>query len=131
MFFKAVKVPWSEGYMKATSFGKILRSIRIDKELLLKDMAEKLGISAAYLSSLELGKKAISDSIISNIVEKFKLDEMKASELKSAALVSQPNVKINLVGKSNDEREIVMSFARKYESLSPEQRENMRKIMES
>ncbi|CAK2384026.1 helix-turn-helix domain-containing protein [Vibrio crassostreae] len=117
--------------MKATSFGKILRSIRIDKELLLKDMAEKLGISAAYLSSLELGKKAISDSIISNIVEKFKLDEMKASELKSAALVSQPNVKINLIGKSNDEREIVMSFARKYESLSPEQRENMRKIMES
>ena len=116
--------------MKATAFGKYLRTLRIEKEILLKEMAEKLDISSAYLSGLELGKKAISESLLEKIVEKYELNANEVCELKSAASVSQPNVKIDLVGKSNEEREMVVSFARKYESLTDEQREQMRKIME-
>ncbi|MCS0029044.1 helix-turn-helix domain-containing protein [Vibrio alginolyticus] len=116
--------------MKATTFGKYLRTLRIKKEILLKEMAEVLGISSAYLSALELGKKAISESLVEKIIEKYELNAYEASELKSAASVSQPNVKIDLVGKSNEEREMVVSFARKYESLTDAQREQMRKIME-
>lgn len=39
-----------------TEFGKVLRSIRISRHELLKDMADKLKITSAQLSSIETGK---------------------------------------------------------------------------
>lgn len=116
--------------MKATSFGKYLRRLRIDHEMLMKDMADRLNVSTAYLSGVELGKKAISDELINKIVCAFGLSELASVELRQAAQVSQPSVKIELVSKSNEEREMVMSFARKYESLSPESREKLMRILE-
>ena len=44
-----------------TEFGKCLRKIRIDKAELLKDMAEKLQVTSAYLSAVEHGKREIPD----------------------------------------------------------------------
>lgn len=38
----------------ATNYGKVLRKIRVDRDELLKDMAGKLGITSAYLSSIEM-----------------------------------------------------------------------------
>ena len=40
-----------------TEFGKALRRIRLDNDELLKDMADKLKVSSAYLSAVENGKK--------------------------------------------------------------------------
>ncbi|EKO3509362.1 helix-turn-helix transcriptional regulator [Vibrio sp. Vb2880] len=116
--------------MKVTEFGKFLRKLRIERDMLLKDMAAKLDVSSAFLSGLELGKKAISDSVIKNIAKEFNLSDEEVLELSKAASVSQPQVKIDLVGKSTDEREIVVSFARKYESLSAEQKEQLKKLLE-
>ncbi|WP_309460957.1 helix-turn-helix transcriptional regulator [Escherichia coli] len=39
-----------------TSFGKTLRKMRIDRGMVLKNMADLLGVSSAYLSAIELGK---------------------------------------------------------------------------
>lgn len=40
-----------------TPFGKFMRHLRLDKGLMLKESAEKLGVTSAYLSALEHGKK--------------------------------------------------------------------------
>ena len=40
-----------------TEIGKFLRRYRIDNGLLLKDMAGKVGVTSAYLSAVENGKK--------------------------------------------------------------------------
>ena len=47
-----------------TSFGKALRKLRIDRGMVLKNMADMLGVSSAYLSAIELGKRAIPDSLV-------------------------------------------------------------------
>ncbi|QSV13591.1 helix-turn-helix domain-containing protein [Photobacterium ganghwense] len=115
--------------MKATAFGKCLRKIRIEQEILLKDMASVLDVSSAYLSSLELGKKSISDAIVTKICSSFNLNSKQINQLKDSVALSQPSVKIDLVGKSNDEREMVMSFARRYESLSESERKKVMKML--
>ena len=40
-----------------TELGKFLRKLRIDKNEILLDMANKLGVSPSFLSSVEIGKR--------------------------------------------------------------------------
>ena len=50
-----------------TAFGKFLRKLRVDRELTLRDMATSLGISSAYLSAMELGKRTIQPQLVDKI----------------------------------------------------------------
>lgn len=115
--------------MKVTEFGKFLRRLRVDRDLVLKDMADVLDVSSAFLSSLELGKKPIPTNFEEKIIKGFNLDDVQAQELRQAARISQPSVKIELTGKTTEEREMVMSFARKYESLSDEQKRKLKILL--
>lgn len=51
-----------------TEFGKILRKIRIDQGEIIKDMEEKLNVTASYLSVVETGKRNIPENWIEEIV---------------------------------------------------------------
>ena len=51
-----------------TEFGKFLRKIRIDRQELLRDMAGTLGVSVAYLSAVENGKRNVPVSWINKII---------------------------------------------------------------
>ena len=44
-----------------TNFGKFLRKLRIDNNEFLKDMAARLGVTVAYLSAIEHGKRDVPD----------------------------------------------------------------------
>ena len=50
-----------------TSYGKILRKIRIDEGEILGEMAQKLEISSAYLSSIENGDRNLPDGFTEKI----------------------------------------------------------------
>ena len=54
--------------MGVTAFGKILRKRRIDSSEILGDMAKRLDVSAAYLSSIENGLREIPDSFVEKIL---------------------------------------------------------------
>ncbi len=54
-----------------TEFGKFLKKLRIDKSETLAVMAGKLGISAAYLSSIENGTRDIPGTMISTIMQQY------------------------------------------------------------
>ncbi len=45
-----------------TEFGKAIRKIRLDKGEILKDMAKRLGISSAFLSAVENGRKNVPEN---------------------------------------------------------------------
>lgn len=60
-----------------THIGKQTRKIRIDNEELLIDMANKLGISASYLSAIETGKRKTPDNFVSNIEKIYKITLLK------------------------------------------------------
>lgn len=50
-----------------TEFGKVLRDIRLSRNMLLKNMADKLNVSSAYLSGLEHGRYEIPECMIEMI----------------------------------------------------------------
>ena len=59
----------------ATTYGKVLRRIRIDRDELLKNMAEKLKMTSAHLSSIENGKRQIPNNMTRSIVDIYELDK--------------------------------------------------------
>ncbi|CAF27097.1 hypothetical protein BHOIPH791_00100 [Bartonella henselae] len=87
-----------------TSFGKTLRKLRIDHSERLLDMADKPGVSVAFLSSVEIGKKSVPVGMEEKIIEFYSLDKAMASLLKKEAdacveRTSQSNLLIHLVVK--------------------------------
>lgn len=57
-----------------TPIGKELRYIRLENNELLKNMAEKLNITSAYLSSIEHGKVKVTKKFVKNVINKYNLD---------------------------------------------------------
>ncbi|EJF85537.1 hypothetical protein MCY_01098 [Bartonella rattimassiliensis 15908] len=74
-----------------TSFGKILRKIRLDRFERLLDMADKVGISVAFLSSVEIDKKSIPVGMEDKIIELYDLDRNMASLLRKEADICRKN----------------------------------------
>ena len=109
----------------ATTFGKFVRKLRIDRGKVLGDMAAALGLSSAYLSAVEIGKKNVTDQLVNGVVTYFSLDAKTASELRVAAANSQASVKIDLQDSPEMERILVSSFARKVRDLSPNQQDDL------
>ncbi|MCT9386114.1 helix-turn-helix domain-containing protein, partial [Acinetobacter baumannii] len=68
-----------------TDFGKTLRKLRIDHDVNLKNMADSLGVTSAFLSGIETGRKAISPGLINKVSEILNLSEDESTELNAAA----------------------------------------------
>ncbi|WP_375680636.1 MULTISPECIES: helix-turn-helix domain-containing protein [unclassified Bartonella] len=111
-----------------TSFGKILRKLRIDHSERLLDMAKKLDISVAFLSSVEIGKKSVPAGLEEKIIELYGLDKEKASLLKKEAYACRKSFTI----KSSDpfRGEIIGMFVRNLENFSQEDLAKLKKFFE-
>ncbi len=103
---------------KPTPFGKIIRKLRVDKEVSLKQQALAFGVSSSFLSAIELGKKKINQKFIDKCVEYFGLDPVQKTELIKVIGYSIPVVKIDLTDSSDEDRRLVSTFAYNYQSLS-------------
>lgn len=66
-----------------TEFGKFTRKLRIDNGELLKNMADKLGVSSSYLSSVETGKRKVPLEWADKISLLYSLDNDTKSLLKN------------------------------------------------
>ncbi|CZO93605.1 helix-turn-helix transcriptional regulator [Legionella pneumophila serogroup 1] len=113
-----------------TPLGKQIRKYRLDKEIILSQMAHELDVSSAYLSSIETGKRNISSDLIEKMISFFELDKSEAEHLRDLAAQSQHTIKLPLDNASNSSRELVAAFARNFSSLTPEQVNKIKKILE-
>lgn len=104
-----------------TSFGKRLRSIRLEKDLLSKDMAEILKVSPAFLSAVETGKKVVPQKWPDIIANELGLDDIERHELKQLARDSTMNLKIDLKDANKTQRDAAQIFARSFSNLSDEE----------
>ena len=109
-----------------TAYGKVLRKLRIDRQELLKDMADRLGVSSAYLSAVETGKRRIPASWTSEIAKVYKLGETEIHELEAAEEASILEVRIPLDNASETKRSAVLTFAKTLNGLSDE---DLKRIM--
>lgn len=104
-----------------TPFGAKLRELRAEKNITLRAMAEGLGVSAAYLSALEHGRRgAPSPGLIHQICEKFDLIWDDAHDLADLARDSRPRISLNTGGLSPAQTALANRFARQLRHLPEE-----------
>jgi len=113
-----------------TELGKILRKIRIDRQELLRDMAETLGVSAAYLSAVENGKRNAPVAWIDKIIQAYRLNPDVAKQLRTAFDESKDELRISLQRVSAQQRNTAISFAKALEGLSDEELERIMKVVQ-
>ena len=84
-----------------TPFGERMRLMRAQKGVSQKEMAAAIGVSAAYLSALEHGRRgAPSFPLIQKIVGYFNIIWDDAEELERLAAASHPRVTVDTAGLS-------------------------------
>ena len=84
-----------------TPFGDRIRRLREDRGVSQKDMAAALGVSPAYLSALEHGKRGRpSWAMVQKIIGYFNVIWDDAEELLRLAETSDPRVVIDTAGLS-------------------------------
>lgn len=114
-----------------TPLGKTIRKLRIDNGLLLKDMAEGIKVTSAYLSAVETGKKTASRKLLTE-VEKFLESRSVAFdsfELEKAFIETQEEFSVPLENLNAQRLEAAVAFARNFNNLSNEELEEMAKIL--
>lgn len=113
-----------------TELGKILRKIRIDRQELLRDMAGTLGVSAAYLSAVENGKRNAPVAWVDKITHAYRLNPEEALQLQSAYDASRDELKIPLHRVSTQQRNTAISFAKALEGLSDDELERIMSVVQ-
>ena len=111
-----------------TEFGKFTRKLRIDKNELLIDMSKNLNVTSSFLSAVEVGKRNVPSKWMDILAEKYSLNEQQILELRTAIANSITQVKINLQNKDEQEKNLVLAFARKLDTLDTEEKDKMLKF---
>ena len=93
-----------------TEIGKCLKLIRINTGDSLRRMSEKLGISAAYLSSIENGKRNIPDGFDELIFKVYSLSDVDMKKIKDAIYSSKENYKVDLSTIDDKKRRVLLSI---------------------
>lgn len=103
-----------------TSLGMFLRKIRLSKGEILKDMAENMGVSSAFLSAVENGKKKMPESWNEKLKDFYKLTEQQQEELRTAVIESSEKIELSIKNVSKENRELAICLARHFDSLDEE-----------
>lgn len=111
------------------NFGKFCRKLRIDNGELLSDMASKLGVSSAFLSKVENGSKKPPKEWQEKIVSMYHLDKSKALELEDCMFEAINYQSIDISGFSDENRDMLLSFARKLSSMDSNKKNQFRKLI--
>lgn len=101
-----------------TPFGEKLRALRAERGVSQKDMAAAIGVSAAYLSALEHGRRgAPTWTLIQKIIGYFNIIWDDAEELARLAEGSHPRVRLDTSGLSPAATELANLLAENIEKL--------------
>lgn len=104
-----------------TPFGARLRGLRAARGITLRQLAETLQVSAAYLSALEHGRRgAPSPGLVHQVNEFFGLIWDEAEELSRLARLSNPRVTVNTAGLTPEQTALANRLAQVIHRLSPE-----------
>jgi transcriptional regulator with XRE-family HTH domain len=101
-----------------TPFGAKLRAMREMRGITLKQMAEGLQISAAFLSALEHGKRGRpSPILVRQICTFFHIIWEDAEELERLARISHPRVVVDTAGLTPKATELANTLAERIGEL--------------
>ena len=97
----------------------------------LRRMANDLGISPAFLSAVENGKKKLPDAWISLIPKTYNLSTDEIEKFKDIAYESFETVAVNIANASEANKKLAIRFARRFEDIDEKTSEELLSILES
>jgi transcriptional regulator with XRE-family HTH domain len=101
-----------------TPFGARLRALRAARGESLKTMAEAIGVSSAYLSALEHGRRGMPTwLLLQRIIAHFNIIWDEAEDLQRLAALSDPRIVIDTAKLSPLATEFANRLAREIASL--------------
>ena len=112
-----------------TELGRILKSIRVNKGEVLKDMSDALGVTSSYLSAVENGKRTMPEEWMVEFKCIYDLDENVMKETLNASDALRKTVKMNLEDVSASKRNAAIVFARSFEDMDDETANKIKKIL--
>lgn len=96
-----------------TPLGAKIRMLRAERGITLKQMAETLDVSSAYLSALEHGKRGKPTwFLLQRIIAYFNVIWDEAEELQRLAELSDPKISIDTAGLLPEATELANRMAR-------------------
>lgn len=96
-----------------SKFGVCIRSIREQEKDSLRQMAIKLGVSAAFLSAMEVGRKTIPIEYVEKIKKIYNLSDEQQIQLENSIYETNKRVPIELAAMNEAQKDISLMFARK------------------
>ncbi len=116
-----------------TEIGKFLRKARIDHGWLLKDMAEGVGISAAHLSTIETGKRQVTNDLVARlgVFLGLKSGTPEFAQLEKAAMLSRGQVEIEMKGMSMRHQETALAFSRQFSEMKSSDLDRILQVLNS
>ena len=112
-----------------TEFGKEMRVFRVGAGERLTDMAGKLGISAAYLSAIEIGVRDAPGFLIPRLKEAYGLGDDFAARLDELREMSARKAVIGLSGATGGQKKLAALFCRAFRELTGAQCGAIEKIL--
>lgn len=70
------------------SYGMWVRKYRRDNNILMKEMADKLGVGASYLSHVESGRRGVTMEMITKLCREYELNDDELNELRESLVES-------------------------------------------
>ena len=104
-----------------TPFGEKIRKLRADRGITLKQMSSAIGVSSAYLSALEHGKRGRPGwHLIQRIIAYFNIIWDEAEEVTRLARISHPRITIDTSGLNPLATELANRLADDIGKLEPQ-----------
>ncbi len=103
-----------------TALGTFLRKLRLENGEKLKDMAENLNVSSAFLSAVENGKKKMPESWYDKLADLYRLSTKQQEDLKTAVIESGETIELKIKNISSSNRELALCLARHFDNLDEE-----------
>lgn len=117
--------------MKLTELGKEIRKIRIERDEVLFDMAQKLEISPAMLSAIETGSKAAPEDFVERLASQYEEVAKQRVDFEHFAEKTKKLVKLSLNSSMPDEmKDAAVTFARVLPQLSTEDLATVRNVLQ-
>lgn len=99
-----------------SAFGIYIRKIRKENNESLRTMANRLGISASFLSEMEVGKKTVPIEYVNVISEMYQLNGEELIKLENSIIETNESVDINV--ESNESKvETSLVFTRRIKNV--------------
>ncbi|MDD5539422.1 MAG: helix-turn-helix transcriptional regulator [Candidatus Marinimicrobia bacterium] len=110
-----------------TQYGEILREIQYRARESQQDMADKVGVSAGFLSFVMSGRRKVPSTLTDKIIRLYDLDVTTVQLLRFAEI---EKVEISLRGASIQKKLMAIWLKSKMDSLTEEQVQAIREVLE-